>query len=189
MSNIRQISSWLLKSGEAYFRIHWNFVYWGTGLSYTRIAVIYVLEFRILKNWTFVYGWFVHWNFVYWSTGLLYMPELSTGISYIQTLDFRILEKEQKLQYWPWCKDWNFVYLPTRLWYTQGSMFHFLFFFISLFDHFHMWQNEAKKSEALLLHSWNALKSAMKTIKSGVNWKIFSSNLTQRTYKWLQKMQ
>ena len=65
-----------------------TFVYTGisytevTGLSYTRIAVIYLLEFRILKNWTFVYEWFVHWNFVYWNTGLLLMPELSTGISY-----------------------------------------------------------------------------------------------------------
>ena len=58
--------------GEADFRIHWNLVYWGTGLSYTEVRQISVLEFGILKHWNFVYVWFVHWNFVYWSTRLSY---------------------------------------------------------------------------------------------------------------------
>ena len=79
-------------NGDADFRIHWNLVYWGTGLSYSGIRLIFVIEFGILKHWTFVYVWFVYWNFVYWSTGLLFIPNSCTGISYIEWLDFCICQ-------------------------------------------------------------------------------------------------
>ena len=42
------------------FRIHWNLVYWDTGLSYTVIYLIYILEFCILNHWTLLTG--PEWN-------------------------------------------------------------------------------------------------------------------------------
>ena len=54
--------------GWLYIRLlsHWNFVYFHLiQILDFRLCLNYVMEFRILKPWTFVYARSRHWNFIY----------------------------------------------------------------------------------------------------------------------------
>ena len=112
--------------GWLYFGIlkHWNFVYFHQILA---------LEFGILKHWTFVYPWFMYWNFVYSLntheiviTWLSYMPNQSTGISYIETLDFRILLSKVKFFDIQFTSCFKFFKLKDKTLFNKWWWSHFL---------------------------------------------------------------